>query len=297
MTPEQKHQLAFRCAVVAGLFVVVVSVMLLANYSRRVADDPLNSPDYLELMEQLDKDGSREDLKQQIRKLDVPLREAYFSQRRFALWGTWLLLGGMVICMVSAKSAVTLRRSLPHPEPRSGTDDVDEWTGRVSRWAVTAFGCVIVVFALGLYAAIGSVLPNETELAELLEDERPDVDPIDNDDGKDTLPPKDKDAPNGNDKPKPQPDDNGNEPGDGTKTPAPKGNGDGLPAPELPTDFPSDEEIQKNWHRFRGPGGSGVSASTNIPTKWDGASGEGILWKTAVPLPGNGSPIVWGNST
>ena len=62
MTPEQKHQLAYRCAIVAGLFVVVVSAMLLANYSRRVADDPLNSTEYLALMEQLDKDGSREDL-------------------------------------------------------------------------------------------------------------------------------------------------------------------------------------------------------------------------------------------
>ena len=95
MTPEQKHQLAFRCAIVAGLFVVVVSVMLLVNFSRRVADDPLNSPEYLALMEQLDKDDSpeelKEDLKQQIRKLDVPLREAYFSQRRFALRGAWLL--------------------------------------------------------------------------------------------------------------------------------------------------------------------------------------------------------------
>ncbi|MBC8874820.1 MAG: PQQ-like beta-propeller repeat protein [Planctomycetes bacterium] len=293
MTPEQKHQLAYRCAIVAGLFVVVVSAMLLANYSRRVADDPLNSTEYLALMEQLDKDGSREDLKQEIRKLDVSLREAYFSQRRFAPWGAWLLLGGMVICLVSAISAVTLRRGLPHPEPRSGSDDADELTGRVSRWAVAAFGCVIVVSAMGLYAAMGSALPNETELATLLESERPNVGPIDNGDDSETLPSKDKDAPDGHETPKPQPKDNGNEPGDGTKTSAPKENGGESPSPDLPTDFPSDEEIQKNWHRFRGPGGSGVANFTNIPTKWDGESGEGILWKTTVPLPGNGSPVVW----
>ena len=50
----------------------------------------------------------------------------------------------------------------------------------------------------------------------------------------------------------------------------------------------------KQWPRFRGPGGRGVSAYTNIPTKWDGSTGEGILWKTPVPLHGENSPVVWG---
>ena len=29
------------------------------------------------------------------------------------------------------------------------------------------------------------------------------------------------------------------------------------------------------------------------PTKWDGKSGEAIIWKASVPLPGKNSPIVW----
>ena len=59
--------------------------------------------------------------------------------------------------------------------------------------------------------------------------------------------------------------------------------------------YPSDEEIAKNWASFRGPQGSGVSAYTNIPTKWDGKSGESIIWKTKIPLPGHSSPVVWNN--
>ncbi len=31
------------------------------------------------------------------------------------------------------------------------------------------------------------------------------------------------------------------------------------------------------------------------PVKWDAETGENILWKTAVPLPGNSSPVLWGN--
>ena len=29
--------------------------------------------------------------------------------------------------------------------------------------------------------------------------------------------------------------------------------------------------------------------------KWDAGTGENILWKTAVPVPGNSSPLLWGN--
>ncbi|MHC4168482.1 MAG: M56 family metallopeptidase [Planctomycetota bacterium] len=50
-----------------------------------------------------------------------------------------------------------------------------------------------------------------------------------------------------------------------------------------------------NWPCFRGPGGSGISAHSNIPVGWDGPSGRGILWKSPVPLDGNNSPIVWGD--
>jgi outer membrane protein assembly factor BamB len=59
--------------------------------------------------------------------------------------------------------------------------------------------------------------------------------------------------------------------------------------------FPTMEEIRKNWPRFRGPGGLGVSAYTNVPANWNGTTGEAILWKTRVPLPGHNSPIVWGD--
>ena len=59
------------------------------------------------------------------------------------------------------------------------------------------------------------------------------------------------------------------------------------------TSYPSTEEVSKNWPRFRGPGGLGVSAYTNVPVSWDPKTGEGILWKSKVPLPGHNSPVVW----
>ncbi len=58
---------------------------------------------------------------------------------------------------------------------------------------------------------------------------------------------------------------------------------------------PEPETRRKSWDRFRGPGGLGISMYDNIPTFWDASSGEGILWKTAVPLPGHNSPVVCGD--
>ncbi|MFA6543157.1 MAG: PQQ-binding-like beta-propeller repeat protein [Limisphaerales bacterium] len=67
----------------------------------------------------------------------------------------------------------------------------------------------------------------------------------------------------------------------------------GVPAPAAPP-LATREVRLKHWPSFRGAAAGHVSAS-NLPTQWDGKSGAGILWKTAIPLPGFGSPIVWGD--
>ncbi|GDY19402.1 serine/threonine protein kinase [Verrucomicrobiota bacterium] len=73
----------------------------------------------------------------------------------------------------------------------------------------------------------------------------------------------------------------------------------GLPVQAAAADKPplpplaSTDEMRSQWPRFRGPGGLGVSSHKDVPVEWDGASGKGILWKTALPLPGYSSPIVW----
>jgi len=78
-------------------------------------------------------------------------------------------------------------------------------------------------------------------------------------------------------------------------TPRPDGSGLAPEATKVPPASPSPEEVAKNWPRFRGPGGLGISATANVPTSWNGSTGEGIVWKSAVPLPGENSPVVWGD--
>jgi len=63
-----------------------------------------------------------------------------------------------------------------------------------------------------------------------------------------------------------------------------------MPSPTQPT--PAD--FRANWPGFRGPNGNAHAFVSSAPTNWDGATGAGILWKTAVARNGKSSPVVWG---
>ncbi len=56
---------------------------------------------------------------------------------------------------------------------------------------------------------------------------------------------------------------------------------------------PTKERIAGNWPRFRGFQGAGIVGFNEIPRTWNVATGEGILWKSSIELPGVSSPIVW----
>ncbi|HLL77143.1 MAG TPA: PQQ-binding-like beta-propeller repeat protein [Pyrinomonadaceae bacterium] len=49
------------------------------------------------------------------------------------------------------------------------------------------------------------------------------------------------------------------------------------------------------WPSFRGPAASGVADGQNLPDRWDGKTGENILWRTPLPGLAHSSPVVWGD--
>jgi outer membrane protein assembly factor BamB len=51
----------------------------------------------------------------------------------------------------------------------------------------------------------------------------------------------------------------------------------------------------QHWPAFRGPAGSGVADAQPVPLSWNGITGTGVVWKTALPGLGHSSPVVWGN--
>lgn len=51
----------------------------------------------------------------------------------------------------------------------------------------------------------------------------------------------------------------------------------------------------ENWPGWRGPRGDGTSLEQNVPTAWNGATGENIAWKVEIPGEGHASPTIWKN--
>jgi len=62
-------------------------------------------------------------------------------------------------------------------------------------------------------------------------------------------------------------------------------------AVEAPDCAPADAS---SWPRFRGPQGSGIAPFRGLPLTWNARTGENIVWRTRLPLPGANSPVIWG---
>jgi len=284
-----EYRLAVRTAAIAGVFSAIVAILLLCDYARRPAVNPVDHVAIEAFRTTLRQQPDNEDLKEQIRQLDEQIVNEYFRQRAFTAVGGWLLVCGIAVCLIAGKSAATLHRKLPMPGPQTTPQDVEsQWT-RAGRWSVAALAVVLAGVFVALAIASNSPLPGtQQELAKLLEEVSAETP---------APPPGESPAKTGAEPAPVKTTSNGGKTektagGNGSHK-EPNGNGAETPADTYPP--PSDEEVRKNWPRFRGPGGLGVSAYANIPDSWDVESGEGILWKTPVPLPGKGSPVVWGD--
>ena len=54
-------------------------------------------------------------------------------------------------------------------------------------------------------------------------------------------------------------------------------------------------DATRNWPSFRGPAAVGVADGQHLPDTWNGRTGEGVLWRVAIPGLAHSSPVVWGD--
>ncbi|GAB4135471.1 MAG: hypothetical protein Kow0040_20520 [Thermogutta sp.] len=274
--PREGFLAAYRTAVVSGAFCAVAATVLLLHYAVRRNVDPLDHPEFAALQKQAAAEPRNEALKQRVRELDLQLRQAYFWDRRFREWGAWLLIGGGLTFVVAAKIASSLRRPLPHPAGSDLLDERHEQNAARARCAVGGLAALLLVSGLVLWWFGRGVERRLAEGAARINDQGTQVAAAE---GVRTSAPVE----------------TGGMPARGTTTPQGPGTASPgvAPSPAGAEDCASPEEYARYWPRFRGPEGSGISAYDDVPTEWNGETGDNIAWKSPVPLPGNNSPVVW----
>jgi len=277
------YRTAVRMALVCGGFSLLVAALMAYDYALRWQGDPSEHVAYQALKAAAAQQPGNAALKAEIRRLDAQIRREYFRQRAFMAIGAVLLGLGLSACVGFGRLAVVLRRRLPQPDVAAALRDYETEFARPARWAVGLMAAVLFLAAagLGVWAYLGT--PAGLLVASAPEPGQPLGRPSET---PGPVPPVTPGQTPGQTPPDGSP---GGQSGGPPVSPAP---GPKVTVPEQP---PAAEEIQRYWPRFRGPGGRGISAYTDVPKTWDAASGKNILWKTKVPLPGNNSPVVWGD--
>ncbi len=254
-----------RVAVIAGIFTLLVSILLIANYFQLSKADPVNQKIINSLVERLSQNPSDMALREQIRELDLLSRKAYFTNQWQIKIGGYLVLAGLSLLIIALQIAGFGKKNQAVFVKES--DDFLIMQLKYSRrWIAVSIGMLIV------FAFITAFLSNK-KLDQMF--------------GIDSqiplakfLPASDSLIVNATDTIK-----NSIDSIAITST---------TIVDSSTSTLKTDDSNNDNYPGFRGVGGNGISNQKNVPTAWDGASGKNMRWKTAIPLPGFNSPVLWG---
>lgn len=116
MNTQEKINLSSNIAVIAGIFCVAVSLLLLLNFWQMSKSDPLESEAMKVLIERLNKEPGNNELKQDIRHLDLLARKAYFNSQWQVNTGSFLLLFGAIVFALALRVYYSLKSTIVIPE-------------------------------------------------------------------------------------------------------------------------------------------------------------------------------------
>jgi outer membrane protein assembly factor BamB len=264
-------------------FIIVISLLMLLNALQVRTIDPLNTEPVEKLVEKLAADPTDEQLKEQIRAVDLLSRKAYFSSLWQLKTGAYIILGSIILLLISVKVYDyfnKLNYNADEAKPRAWWSIMFKERRILSiSVALIAIAALLVSFSSDQYYTDF----NSSQFAELNdgdiqinEQTNSEADYFQNFDGSLNL-----------------------------QDSVIEENRYSMAVEESDTtetedavkedDFPSVGAINRYHPGFRGPFGLGISFKKNIPEEWDGPSGKNIIWKKPISLPGLNSPAIWGN--
>ena len=251
-----------RIALVAGWFSFVVCIILIVNYIQLKRIDVVENKVINTLVEKLNETPEDQQLRDEIRTIDLLSRKAYFTSQWQVRTGGYLLLLGVALFTI----AMQIVKAHEKLNPNITENDGAIFTQKTTKKYVSIGGGAIVITALVFSFLTHNELSTAFATANLPDTLTTNISENSNLQNLETQIPDSANlltdtAANGN--------------------------------VELLSEYPTYQEIIKNHSTFRGYGGNGISYHKNIPTNWNGASGANIAWKTPIPIHSYNSPIIW----
>jgi outer membrane protein assembly factor BamB len=262
-----------RVAVVAGVFALLVGILMIANYIQFKKADPVNMPVINSLVERLNESPADSALREQIRTLDLLSRKAYFTSQWQIRTGGYMLLASLALMIISMQ-VVEYRKKINPILTAENADETLLQNRKARKWIVISGAVILFTTVLFGFLAKNNLadrfgkMSGEQE-ASLEHDLQSGDIQVNNLDAGDST----------------------------TIATEQQTNDTSGSAVTLVIDAATTNTAlvvsNDNFPNFRG--NAGVSSKKNIPVKWDGTTGTNVLWKTAIPLAGHNSPVIWGD--
>ncbi|RKD94553.1 PQQ-binding-like beta-propeller repeat protein [Marinifilum flexuosum] len=286
-------------AIVAGTFSFIICMLVLVNYIQINRIDPVNTELINSLVQRLEENPNDNQLREQIREMDLLVRKAYFTNQWQVKAGGYLLLLGVIVTAIALQMFYAGKQKLPEVT-ESEQENIVLFKEKAREWiGLGGFGLVAITLLVAFltHKELGNQFTQAALVAQSTPEEKSDVEvvePIKEEVKEEVKVEKAaEEVKKENEKPaEPVVEDKKEEavekkePEIKKETPAPKVTG-GVSYPT--------KEMMANFPAFRGAAGQGVSYQKNIPTDWDGASGKNVLWKVQVPIHAYNSPVIWGD--
>lgn len=301
-------------ATLSGIVLLIISMI----YLMYPPENPANNPRWEELRQKALADPQNEAVVSEFRSLDVALRRRYFSATRLLNSGAILAVGGGILAACCWGIASLLRQRLLVPVSAGSFEELEERERQEASRAVVVGSLMFAVIIGGLAIlfrppvnwreAISGRVASTAETGETAPSSAlarlPETGPPLSQAGASTQPPFEPGATRIDEGKAASGADSGRSPPEAQAAEgASPGGGNLLPprlGPAVNRKRPSDEVLEnfwqeycRQWPRFRGPEGAGISRTGAAAIQWNAVSGDGVLWKAAVPLPGNSSPVIW----
>jgi outer membrane protein assembly factor BamB len=262
---DQPTKLKFvnQVMVVTGIFCTMTALLLVLNFWQIKQTDPLESVALKTLVAKLNTEPNNDELKQEIRNLDLLARKAYFNSHWQVKTGSYLLFFGAIVFFISLKISHDLQSKIEKPIDLGKNDPIARLLSQ--RWIIITIS-ILFLGALGAsylsndYLKMYGIGEEKAKGKEVSTIKQIDVSPV---------------AAN---------DSTGNGSLKSGKDSALNGKAKALL---------TIADIKNQSNSFRGPFGNGSSWHKHIPTDWDGAKGRKVLWKVKVPKQGFNSPVIW----